>query len=174
MATGRKTVVVGQVIDPVTWGNPVWDQSVQSFASAADRTTQFPAPQKGAKTFLEDVNRWEGWDGTRWVPEPFQPPAGWNAPVVGANNGRPVEAFCWTANAATNASGDVSLALPAGLTLASIFSAAIIGRGGAAFNITAFFFGGTLAAPAFRIYNANVAAVSTSVPVAVTIFGQRA
>lgn len=69
MATGRKTVVVGQVIDPVAWGNPLWDQSVQQFASDADRTTQFPTAQRklGAVTWLDDVKRLEVWDGTAWV-----------------------------------------------------------------------------------------------------------
>lgn len=69
MATGRKTVVVGQVIDPVAWGNPLWDQSVQQFASDADRTAQFPAGQRkpGAVTWLDDVKQWQGWDGVGWV-----------------------------------------------------------------------------------------------------------
>ena len=68
MATGRKTVTVGQVIDPNAWGNPVWDQSVQTFASAADRATQFPAPLAGAVTWLDDVRRLEYWTGTKWDP----------------------------------------------------------------------------------------------------------
>jgi hypothetical protein len=68
MATGRKTVVVGQVIDPTTWGNPLWDQSVQTFASAADRTSQFPTPKQGAVVWLEDVKRLEFYNGTAWVP----------------------------------------------------------------------------------------------------------
>src|SRR4051812_18840750 len=70
MATGRKTVVVGQVIDPVAWGNPLWDQSIQQFASDPDRTAQFPTAQRrpGAATWLDDVKRWEGWDGAQWVP----------------------------------------------------------------------------------------------------------
>lgn len=70
MATGRKTVTVGQVIDPNTWGNLVWDQSVQSFASDADRTAQFPVPVRkaGAVTWLDDVQRFDGWNGAAWVP----------------------------------------------------------------------------------------------------------
>jgi hypothetical protein len=68
MATGRKTVTVGQVIDPTTWGNPLWDQSVQTFTSAADRTSQFAAPKQGAVTWLEDVKRLEVYNGTAWVP----------------------------------------------------------------------------------------------------------
>jgi len=67
MATGRKTVVVGQVIDPVQWGNPLWDQSIQTFASAAARTAQFPAPLQGAVTWLEDSKRLEVFNGTAWV-----------------------------------------------------------------------------------------------------------
>ncbi|MGY4645883.1 hypothetical protein [Cellulomonas sp. URHB0016] len=176
MATGRKTVVVGQVIDPVTWGNPLWDQSVQTFASAADRTAQFPAPLKGAKTYLEDVARWEGWDGTRWVPEVvFIPPGGWPAPVVGANNGKPMETFSWTFTASTNAGGDVNLNIPAGLTLASIYYLNVVGRGSTAFPITAFFYGvSNLTAPSVRLYNAGTPAASTSVAIAVTLTGQRA
>ena len=77
MATGRKTVVVGQVIDPVAWGNPLWDQSVQTFASAADRLAQFPAPLKGAVTWLDDVGRLEVWNGTAWVRVPLNAP--WSA-----------------------------------------------------------------------------------------------
>jgi hypothetical protein len=67
MATGRKTVVVGQVIDPDAWGNPLWDQSVQTFTSAADRTSQFPAPRQGAVTYLEDVRQLQVFIGTAWV-----------------------------------------------------------------------------------------------------------
>ena len=66
MATGRKTVVVGQVIDQVAWGNPLWDQSVQSFASAADRAAQFPAPLQGALSWLEDGKSLEAFDGNKW------------------------------------------------------------------------------------------------------------
>ena len=75
MATGRKTVVVGQVIDPDAWGNPLWDQSVQTFASDADRTTQFPAAQRkaGAVTWLDDVKRFEAWDGAAWKAIPTTP-----------------------------------------------------------------------------------------------------
>jgi hypothetical protein len=63
---------VGQVIDPVAWGNPLWDQSVQQFASDADRTAQFPAGQRkaGAVTWLDDVKRVDVWDGASWAPVP--------------------------------------------------------------------------------------------------------
>lgn len=66
MATGRKTVTVGQVIDPVVWGNPLWDQSVQEFADAASRTAQFPAPLKGAVTWLDAPGVLQVWDGAAW------------------------------------------------------------------------------------------------------------
>lgn len=68
MATGRKTVVAGQVIDPVAWGNPLWDQSVQEFASDADRTAQFPVAQRrpGVVTWRDDNKTLEVWDGAAW------------------------------------------------------------------------------------------------------------
>lgn len=55
-ATGRIVVAPGQTIESAAWGNPVWDHSVQCFASAADRTSQFPVPHEGAMTFLEDTH----------------------------------------------------------------------------------------------------------------------
>jgi hypothetical protein len=69
MGTGRKTVVVGQVIDPVAWGNPLWDQSVQVFASDADRTTQYPSGQRheGAVTWLEDIDALQVWVNGIWA-----------------------------------------------------------------------------------------------------------
>jgi hypothetical protein len=54
---GRVQVAPGQVIQSAAWGNPLWDQSVQAFANAADRTAQFPLPQAGAVTYLMDVDR---------------------------------------------------------------------------------------------------------------------
>jgi hypothetical protein len=66
MATGRRTVAPGQDIAS-DWGNTVWDQSVQQFASAADRSTQFPAPKAGAVSWLDDVKQLETYNGTAWV-----------------------------------------------------------------------------------------------------------
>jgi hypothetical protein len=54
------------VIDPVTWGNPLWDQSVQTFATAAARTAAFPSPLPGAVTWLDDVKQLQVWTGTAW------------------------------------------------------------------------------------------------------------
>jgi hypothetical protein len=89
MATGRKTVVVGQVIDPVVWGNPLWDQSVQQFASDADRTAQFPVGQRkaGAVTWLDDVKRLDVWDGAAWRPVSPPSPAYLQAADFGNNQG---------------------------------------------------------------------------------------
>jgi hypothetical protein len=82
MATGRKTVVVGQTIDPDTWGNLVWDQSVQQFASDADRTAQFPiaARKPGAVTWLDDLKVLQVWNGTAWI----SAGAPWQAPALAA------------------------------------------------------------------------------------------
>jgi hypothetical protein len=46
-ASGRVQVSPGQTIAS-SWGNLVWDQSVNTFASIADRTTQWPAAHDGA------------------------------------------------------------------------------------------------------------------------------
>ena len=51
---GRLQVGPGQTVDS-DWGNTVFDQSVQVFASAADRNTQWPAPLVGAVSFLQDT-----------------------------------------------------------------------------------------------------------------------
>lgn len=63
MATGRKQVAPGQVIQSAEWGNPVWDQSVQCFANAADRANQWPQPHAGAVWYLADTRQWQCWDG---------------------------------------------------------------------------------------------------------------
>ena len=52
---GRIQVGPGQIVDS-DWGNTVFDQSVQTFASAADRTGQWPAPHVGAMSYLQDTN----------------------------------------------------------------------------------------------------------------------
>lgn len=57
MATGRKTVAPGQTIAS-EWGNFAWDQSVQQFASTADRNTQFPAPLDGAVCYTAVEKTW--------------------------------------------------------------------------------------------------------------------
>lgn len=67
MAIGRKQVAPRQTIAS-QWGNWVWDQSVQSFASKADRDTQFPAPQRGACCTLDDhPGIVLTWDGAKWM-----------------------------------------------------------------------------------------------------------
>lgn len=113
MATGRKTVVVGQVIDPVVWGNPLWDQSVQTFASAADRTAQFPAPLLGAVTYLEDVKQLQRYDG------PSGSPSGWtpidyrtHAELDGNNTAQPSTPTAlsnWVLNAAPSWGNPVTI-----------------------------------------------------------------
>ena len=71
--TGRKTVAPGQPISSSSWGNLVWDQSIECFASAADRDNQYPqaARHPGAPVYLEDVKVLQYWDGAAW--QPFAP-----------------------------------------------------------------------------------------------------
>jgi hypothetical protein len=70
MPTGRIQVAPGQTIVSAGWGNPLWDHSVQCFASAADRANQFPAPQPGAVSFTEDTRTLWVYVNGAWVPVP--------------------------------------------------------------------------------------------------------
>jgi hypothetical protein len=67
MATGRRVVAPGQQIAS-DWGNKAWDQTVQCFASAADRDTQFPTASlhPGAITYQEDSKQVTIWNGSAW------------------------------------------------------------------------------------------------------------
>ena len=68
MATrGRETVAPGEIVAS-DWGNAVWDQSVQAFDTAADRTAQFPAPQPGAVTYQADTGLHYVFTGGAWKP----------------------------------------------------------------------------------------------------------
>jgi len=58
VSTGRKVVAPGEIVAS-TWGNLLWDQSIQQFENAADRDAQFPAPKAGALVYLADT-------GTYW------------------------------------------------------------------------------------------------------------
>lgn len=48
------------------WGNEVRDRSVQVFANAAERTSQWVAPPEGACSYLRDVDTFEVMNGTAW------------------------------------------------------------------------------------------------------------
>jgi hypothetical protein len=66
--TGRKQVAPGQLIQSSAWGNPLWDQSVQCFASPADRANQYPNPHPGAVSFCEDFGTLDVYRGGKWQP----------------------------------------------------------------------------------------------------------
>jgi hypothetical protein len=57
---GRVQVSPGQTISSASWGNPVWDQSINCFNSTADRDTQWLTPHEGAECFTVDT-------GSPWV-----------------------------------------------------------------------------------------------------------
>jgi hypothetical protein len=56
---GRVQVSPGQTISSASWGNPVWDQSVNCFNSISDRDAQWPTPHDGAMCYTADT-------GTFW------------------------------------------------------------------------------------------------------------
>lgn len=55
MATGRQRPAPGEIIAS-DWGGKVWDQSVQTYLSTADRDAQFPTPLDGAIVYVEDAD----------------------------------------------------------------------------------------------------------------------
>jgi hypothetical protein len=63
--TGRIQVSPGQTIAS-TWGNTDWDQTVQCFASNADRDNQYPAPHDGALAYTADTATVWKYAGTGW------------------------------------------------------------------------------------------------------------
>jgi hypothetical protein len=66
--TGRKQVAPGGLIQSAAWGNPLWDQSLQCFNSAADRDNQYPAGSwhAGAQVWLDDLKQVQVYTGTAW------------------------------------------------------------------------------------------------------------
>jgi hypothetical protein len=59
--TGRLVVNSGDTI-LAQWGNTTYDQTNQCFDNAAQRDTQWPAPQKGARCYTD-----ENGNGTMWA-----------------------------------------------------------------------------------------------------------
>lgn len=49
-----------------TWGNEIRDRTVQPFASAAERSAQWPTPPEGATSYLRDLDVFQVYDGTVW------------------------------------------------------------------------------------------------------------
>jgi hypothetical protein len=78
----RKVFNAGEILTASDVNNFLMDQSVMSFASAAARTTAIPSPVEGMVTWLEDVNRYDSYNGTAWVP--LIPESQGNAIINGA------------------------------------------------------------------------------------------
>lgn len=69
MAT-RQTVAPGTTIT-AAWGNNVMDGIVNTFASSGARTSAISPPSESMLTYLTDVHRFEGYDGSQYAPLPF-------------------------------------------------------------------------------------------------------
>lgn len=101
-ATGRVQVSPGQTISSASWGNPVWDQSVNCFASAADRDAQWPAPHDGSICWQADTNTFWARRAGVWRGLPM----GVLAQVVAtANSGTTSTATTWMTAPAFGADG---------------------------------------------------------------------
>jgi hypothetical protein len=75
---GRLVVAPGTTIASA-WGNTTFDQTMQTYASAADRTNQWPTPNEGALSFLVDSHTPFIFRSGAWHPLPI----GFVAGVVG-------------------------------------------------------------------------------------------
>jgi hypothetical protein len=49
-----------------SWGNTIRDHVVNTFATAAERTTAIPTPKAGMVTYLSTTDALEYWNGTTW------------------------------------------------------------------------------------------------------------
>lgn len=68
-ATGRLTVAPGDTVASV-WGNTTFDQTMECFATAGDRDTQWPTPHDGALAYtLDTQTAWLRQTGV-WNPMP--------------------------------------------------------------------------------------------------------
>ena len=76
---GRVTVAPGQVVDPDVWGNVTYDQTVEVFVNAQDRSRQWPTPLEGARSWLDDQHSLWVFKGGAWR----SPPLGWVASALG-------------------------------------------------------------------------------------------
>jgi hypothetical protein len=66
-ATGRLQVATGDLIQTL-WGNTVWDQSVNTFATTAARDSQWPAPLDGAMCYTLDAPALWCRKAGQWLP----------------------------------------------------------------------------------------------------------
>ena len=67
---GRKTFVTNTVLTAADVQDFLMDQSVMSFASSTARGSAIASPVEGMLSYLEDINRYESYNGSNWV-SPF-------------------------------------------------------------------------------------------------------
>ena len=67
---GRRIVAPNDVVDPTTWGNPCYDQTVQVFASSVARGQQWPNPLEGARSYLTADSYPYHYVGGAWQGDP--------------------------------------------------------------------------------------------------------
>jgi hypothetical protein len=122
---GRVQVSPGQVIAS-SWGNMVWDQSVNTFANNADRDTQWTAPKDGALAYTADTKTLWLRRGGAWVVAGVS--SSTNSAYLGTYDpNQPLKVWVGRFNATTNANGDITVALPAGVVtfVAAVCSSAM-------------------------------------------------
>ena len=63
-----KVFTNGSVLQASEVNENLMRQSVSTFSNAAARTAAITSPSEGMLTYLEDVNRYDTWNSTAWVP----------------------------------------------------------------------------------------------------------
>jgi hypothetical protein len=63
----RKVFVAGEILTAADVNTNLMDQAVMSFADSAARGSAIPSPVEGMVSYLQDVDRWEGYT-TAWGP----------------------------------------------------------------------------------------------------------
>ena len=58
----------GNVLNASEINDNLMNQSVMVFSNAAARTAALTSPVAGMVTYLEDIDQFEGYDGTSWIP----------------------------------------------------------------------------------------------------------
>lgn len=134
---GRIVVAPGQTIGS-GWGNSVWDQSVNAFATAQDRDAQWPAPQDGAVCYLKDTKVWQGYTaGAGWAIIAPRPQSFTGAVFIGAayNAAKPIQRLAGRMTGTSDASAGYlpQVPLPGGVT--AILAVNISNQGGICYTI---------------------------------------
>src|SRR5262245_53980923 len=109
-----KTWAVGEEVLAADFNSYVQRQVVAAFPNAAARTAALASPTKGMLTWLDDVARYEKWDGAAWQPIfPGIPLGAGQIAMAGTYSGQPLQTRGWKQTLSTSGTGTFTAAFPA-------------------------------------------------------------